>query len=161
MDVDPATWSPPPSLIDPSRVTGLPHHGIGRPCKVGKEEIAGLVTALTLALSEDADGSRLARYALLAEELAVGLNGIGCGRATVAADPARPALPAVCLAVGPSAAELARKLERGKPAIHTNPARHRDGDIVFGVSCLGDGDPARIVEAVRKLATPGPEIVSV
>ena len=37
---------------------GRPSHGIGRPCKVGKEEIVGLITALQLFVSEDAEARR-------------------------------------------------------------------------------------------------------
>ena len=155
MDVDPDTWAPPPALIDRSLLSGLPHHGIGRPCKVGKEEIAGLVTALALALKEDADGSRLARWRRLAGELCDALNAIGCGRATVVADPARDDVPAVHLDVGRDAAGLALALVRGRPAVHSNPARHGEGVLVFGVLCLGDGDPARIADALARVAKAG------
>ena len=50
-------WAPPPQLIDKARLKGLPQHGIGRACKVGKEEIVGLLTALRLFLEEDARGA--------------------------------------------------------------------------------------------------------
>src|SRR5262249_21806708 len=42
------TWNPPPALFDKHRLPGLPHHGIGRVAKVGKEEIVGLMVALEL-----------------------------------------------------------------------------------------------------------------
>lgn len=35
-------------LIEACAMNGSPYHGVGRPCKVGKEEIIGLVTALEL-----------------------------------------------------------------------------------------------------------------
>ena len=53
LDVMPELWDPPASLIDKSQLPGAPQHGIGRPCKVGKEEIAGLVKALRLFVAED------------------------------------------------------------------------------------------------------------
>ena len=34
-------WAPPLHFIDKARLQGLPQHGIGRGCKVGKEEIVG------------------------------------------------------------------------------------------------------------------------
>ncbi|QLG61050.1 aminotransferase class V-fold PLP-dependent enzyme [Halorarum salinum] len=46
-------WDPPRSLIDPDSVPGMPRHGIGRPMKVGKEELVGLIRALELFLEED------------------------------------------------------------------------------------------------------------
>ena len=152
MDVDPRTWSPPAGLIDRALVTGLPHHGIGRGCKVGKEEIAGLVTALGLALCEEADGSRQARWQRLADDLAGGLNALGQGKAEVAPDPARADVPSVHLAVGADAAGIALALARGVPAIHSNPARHKEGVLVFGVMCLADDDPRRIAAGLRSVA---------
>jgi D-glucosaminate-6-phosphate ammonia-lyase len=47
MDVFPQSW-PLRKLIADGRLAGPPHHGIGRGFKVGKEEIAGLITALRL-----------------------------------------------------------------------------------------------------------------
>ena len=35
-------------LIEACAMNGSPYHGVGRPCKVGKEEIVGLVTAIEL-----------------------------------------------------------------------------------------------------------------
>jgi L-seryl-tRNA(Ser) seleniumtransferase len=52
MDVFPETW-PLRSLIAEGVVAGPPHHGIGRGFKVGKEEIAGLLTALELYETRD------------------------------------------------------------------------------------------------------------
>jgi len=40
-------------MIDLCRLNGFPSYGIGRPCKVAKEEIMGLVTAIELYLKED------------------------------------------------------------------------------------------------------------
>ena len=44
---------PAAALIDRDRLAGVPNHGIGRGCKVGKEEIVGLVTALELYVRQD------------------------------------------------------------------------------------------------------------
>ena len=35
-------------LVEACAMNGSPYHGVGRPCKVGKEEIVGLVTAIEL-----------------------------------------------------------------------------------------------------------------
>ena len=40
MDVAPETWTP-PRLVDRANLRGVPHHGIGRGFKAGKEEIVG------------------------------------------------------------------------------------------------------------------------
>ena len=39
-------WLPPPGLFDKSIMKGLPQHGIGRACKVGNEQVVGLLVAL-------------------------------------------------------------------------------------------------------------------
>src|SRR5438445_370684 len=46
MDVAPETWNAPPFLVPGDRLSGIPHHGIGRGFKAGKEEIVGLLVAL-------------------------------------------------------------------------------------------------------------------
>lgn len=46
-------WNPPRSLIDAESLPGMPRHGIGRPMKVGKEELVGLIRALDLFIKED------------------------------------------------------------------------------------------------------------
>jgi len=53
MDAVYETWDPPKTLIDANRLPGVPRHGIGRGFKVGKEELAGLITALELFVEED------------------------------------------------------------------------------------------------------------
>jgi len=60
MDVAPQTWSP-PKLVDRARLRGVPHHGIGRGFKAGKEEIVGLLAALDRFVTADdtADNARL------------------------------------------------------------------------------------------------------
>lgn len=53
MDTTINTWNPPPTLIDPTTLPGVPRHGIGRGYKVSKEALVGLITALQLYHQED------------------------------------------------------------------------------------------------------------
>ena len=46
-------WRPPPALFAGLNLRGLPQHGIGRSCKVGKEQIVALLIALGLFVGED------------------------------------------------------------------------------------------------------------
>src|SRR6202044_1672727 len=57
-------WQPPARLIDKRDFAGVPRHGIGRACKVGKEQIAGLLTALARFSRED-DAARNRRFGLI------------------------------------------------------------------------------------------------
>ncbi len=66
-------WAPPPALIDKRRLKGAPQHGIGRSCKAGKEEIAGLLTALKLFIAEG-DKTRHARWLALLQSVESGLG---------------------------------------------------------------------------------------
>ncbi|MFB6194646.1 MAG: aminotransferase class V-fold PLP-dependent enzyme [Haloplanus sp.] len=54
-DTHEALWDPPDELIRRDEVPGMPNHGIGRPLKVGKEELVGLLRALELFREEDDD----------------------------------------------------------------------------------------------------------
>ncbi|MEZ4571984.1 MAG: aminotransferase class V-fold PLP-dependent enzyme [Thermomicrobiales bacterium] len=53
MDVEPETWTWRSRYLAENVLPGPPHHGLGRPMKVGKEEIAGLMTALDLYVARD------------------------------------------------------------------------------------------------------------
>jgi L-seryl-tRNA(Ser) seleniumtransferase len=46
LDVEQDMWAPPVEFAALAQLRGLPHTGIGRSCKVGKEEIAGVLVAL-------------------------------------------------------------------------------------------------------------------
>lgn len=61
MDVYPATWTWRERYIESGRLPGPPHHGIGRPMKVGREEIAGLIVALRRFLARDHAAERRAQ----------------------------------------------------------------------------------------------------
>ena len=103
LDVFVEHFNPPPAFIDKRALPGLPHHGIGRPCKVGKEEIVGLLTALRLFTSDNgaarSDGTRSPRRsaprsgrclastwrpAATRVGRASPMRRCGCGRATMA-----------------------------------------------------------------------------
>ncbi|MBI4551920.1 MAG: aminotransferase class V-fold PLP-dependent enzyme [Candidatus Latescibacteria bacterium] len=145
-------WHPPPSLIDKNRLPGAPQHGIGRPCKVGKEEIVGLLTALKLFVDEDPEVRRQ-RWLRLMEGLASALQDIRHTEVSVVADRKRD-VPAVQLKLdeallGLSALDLITQLQDGEPSIHANPTRVSEGVVLFGPMCLKDGEPELIGLRVR------------
>ena len=53
MDDHPQLWDPPASLIDKSKLTGMPRHGLGRGMKVAKEEVLAVLAALEEFLNEN------------------------------------------------------------------------------------------------------------
>ena len=58
MDVWPETWMLRGRFLESGRLQGPPLQGIGRPLKVGKEEIAGLVAAVRAYLKQDPEAWR-------------------------------------------------------------------------------------------------------
>ena len=71
MDVSPDTWTP-PRLVDRANLRGVPHHGIGRGFKAGKEEIMGLLMGLDRFVKADdaaANAALEARLQAIAQQL--------------------------------------------------------------------------------------------
>jgi len=62
-------------MIENARFHGSPNYSIGRPMKVGKEELAGILTAVTLALQVDEE-ALLASYEETVQRWIAGLRGI-------------------------------------------------------------------------------------
>jgi D-glucosaminate-6-phosphate ammonia-lyase len=155
LDVLPSLWRPPSGLIDRRLLPGAPQHGIGRPCKVGKEEIVGLLTALRLFVEED-PAARQRRWRMRLEELVAASQGVRHARLEIAADRKRTEIPVVRLQLdeekaGFSALELIARLQDGEPAIHASPAQAGEGVVLFGPLCLKEGEPEIVGRRLREL----------
>jgi L-seryl-tRNA(Ser) seleniumtransferase len=130
-------WDPPPGSIDKSKLAGLPHHGIGRPCKAGKEEIVGLLTALRL-FAED-EGERLAGWERRSAAVLAELGELP-GATVTLADPRASGVPFVELRLAARHEPFAvvRALERGQPSVRVKLERLREGVLVLSPVCLRD-----------------------
>ena len=133
-------WNPPPSLIDKALLPGAPHHGIGRPCKVGKEEIVGLLTALRLFVDEDSVIRRQRWYELM-QNLQATIDHLPHSEARIVDDSKRSEIPVVHLqldeeSLGKKALQVVCELQDGNPSIHVNPSLVDDGIVAFGPLCL-------------------------
>jgi L-seryl-tRNA(Ser) seleniumtransferase len=62
-------------LIEGCRANGNPNHGLGRPMKVGKEELAGLLAAVEWSLEQDEE-ALLAGYEATVQRWLRGLDGL-------------------------------------------------------------------------------------
>ncbi len=149
MDVHPQTWSASP-LIDRAALRGIPHHGIGRGFKVGKEEIAGLLVALELFTQRDeaAFAAQLRqRLVAIADALAAGAGHVL--KMQLAPDASNEStIPMLELLVTGSADSLSRALQHGEPPVHLgegrldaniltlNPLTVRADDDAILVRCL-------------------------
>jgi len=138
LDIFEDAWSPPAEFAPLRQMRGLPHHGIGRSCKVGKEEIAGLCTALKrFAATDEATRRntwlvRLQRIATLAGGEGISIEG--------------GAIPILNLKTAdPDAAmALARALAAGSPAIHCGLGRRDEGVLTFNPVALTDAQAEQI-----------------
>ncbi len=141
-------WEPPPGLIDKARLRGAPQHGIGRSCKAGKEEIAGVLTALRLFIAEG-DGVRHARWLADCETINALLP---AAMITGREDMAK--VPMVEIALGSngiSATDLCLALQRGSPSIAVDPFL-RDRNIVqVNPMCLKPGEAEIAGKAIARL----------
>ena len=139
-------WTPPESLIDKSALPGAPQHGIGRPCKVGKEQIAGLVTAL-LRFVEEEDDVRRQRWVDRVDELVVALKDVPGVEVVVEDGGAIPAVHVKLLTTDGLTAT--RSLNAYQPSVHVNASLVYEDVLVLNPVCLRDGDVSELVAAFK------------
>jgi D-glucosaminate-6-phosphate ammonia-lyase len=143
-------WEPPASLIDKAQLRGVPRHGIGRPCKVGKEQIVGLLTAL-LRFTQDDDAARNTRFAAVTAALTDALRAVPVQVRTIA-DAGHGGMPLVEIAVAaaanrPTASQVAARLRAATPSIHVDGTNADAGILILVPTCLGIGDAPVIAAA--------------
>jgi L-seryl-tRNA(Ser) seleniumtransferase len=147
-------WSPPATLIDKTRLKGIPQHGIGRPCKVGKEQIIGVLTALELFVAEG-DAARHQRWRGMMETLASGLQGIPGTKVTLHGTGSTEEVPTVTLTLERSnrlsALDLVIALQSGSPAIQADPLLCEQGTVTFNPMCLQPGEAEIVGASVKGL----------
>lgn len=116
MDVSPQTWSP-ASLIDHVALNGIPHHGIGRGFKVGKEEIAGLLCALERFVARD-EAAMSARLTQRLKKIRTKLAAEPRIKTELLPASAQAPIPMLELIIQGPAHEWVRHLAHGNPPAH-------------------------------------------
>jgi D-glucosaminate-6-phosphate ammonia-lyase len=154
-DYDYDDWDPPIDLVDKRNLSGVPRHGIGRSCKVGKEQIVGLLTALKLFV-EEGDIGRHDRLLVVAQRLTEELAQLPGLFARIIADPLQSGMPMVEVAVdegraGLTTTELIRRLRRGSPGVEVNPWRPEQGLLLLSPACLAEDDPFTIGKRFKEV----------
>jgi L-seryl-tRNA(Ser) seleniumtransferase len=148
MDVHPQTWSASP-LIDRTALRGIPHHGLGRGFKVGKEEIAGLLVALErFAQRDDAAFAAQLHQRLVA--IADALSAAG-PRLHTRLDPETPgaSVPTLELHVVDGSAEaLSRTLQHGDPPVHLGEGRLDANMLILNPLTVREDDDATLVRCL-------------
>src|SRR5262249_11052181 len=138
-------------LIRAAAANGAPNAAVGRPCKVSKEDIAGLVTALELFLETD---HRVAWERHLAEprQIAAALGGLPGVEAVVHADAVWPT-PIVLVVLddattGLTAQRVQEALRRGEPPIMVRP--YRGGRLLVDTHNLRGAEAEVVARRLRE-----------
>jgi L-seryl-tRNA(Ser) seleniumtransferase len=132
-------------LVRAAAANGSPNSAIGRPCKVSKEAIIGLVTALELFLQEDHE-AEWARHQDEAGRIVQAIAGIPGVRARIEDDRVVWTAPTILLVIDRAATGLTPDavmdgLRRGEPPIMVRVHR---GELLVDPHCLR-GDEASVV----------------
>ena len=132
-------WNPPQALFGGLELRGLPQHGIGRPCKVGKEQIVGLLVALQRFINHD-QVAQNARWRSWLEQLATTIDPLNHVDAAIIED-AHSGIPRLALSINQQATtktalQLIVELQNGDPSINADPSRAHEGVIIFDPVCL-------------------------
>lgn len=145
-------WEPPSKLIDISRYQGVPKQGIGRPLKVGKEELVGLLRALELFIAEDHEANHAAWHAT-ARTIAESLNDLtgfnltlNDGDVSVATEVRVRVDEATA---GLSATELIGALRREDPRVFVDADHLSEARFTINPMCLTDDEADYVVERIR------------
>ena len=149
MDVMVETWTLREQLLGSGRLLGPPLQGIGRPMKVGKEEIAGLLAAVKTYVNRDHAAARQEWLRRL-EFIAAALNDApGVATEVVGRDGASYPTLRVSLdesVHGVSAIDLVNRLFDEDPAVAVSQYGSQEGSITINPLNL-DGDKPQLVAA--------------
>jgi D-glucosaminate-6-phosphate ammonia-lyase len=155
MDVSPQTWSP-AGLIDRQALTGIPHHGIGRGFKVGKEEIAGLVCALERFVARDEGAHARALGARLLDITLALADVTGLSVRLIDATERAP-IPSLELDVGARALAIVGRLQAGDPPVHVGERLADAGILTINPQTLRPEDDTVLVRCILDACRSTPE----
>jgi L-seryl-tRNA(Ser) seleniumtransferase len=153
-------WQPPANLIDRQELAAVPRHGIGRGCKVGKEQIVGLLVALRR-FSQDDDATRNQRWGAVVAALLDALEPLTAVRARRIEDAGHGNLPLVEIRLAPgvqqtSATQLAARLRAASPAVRVDSTNADAGVLILVPTCLRSEDVVSIASAFAHALAAGP-----
>jgi L-seryl-tRNA(Ser) seleniumtransferase len=146
MDVAPGTWSP-PELIDRQAMKGIPHHGLGRGFKAGKEEIAGLLVALERFAAADDEAANAALEKRL-QRIAKDIGDKVPLKLLSARDTGK--VPQLHVTVGDKALQVSARLQANDPPVHLSERFASQGVLIVDPQALRPEDDAAVAAAVRK-----------
>jgi D-glucosaminate-6-phosphate ammonia-lyase len=158
MDVREETWTR-RALVETGAITGIPHQGFGRAMKVGREEIAGLITALQAFAdgSDDADARGWSGLLDLIEHRLAELSEIEVRRSGTprSAKPV-PVLRIDLIDAQPGAAySVVNALLAGDPAIAIGESYAGENALVVNPICLTEAEAEIVAARLRAVLSRG------
>jgi D-glucosaminate-6-phosphate ammonia-lyase len=159
MDVHPEAWTYRSRYLETELLPGPPHQGMGRSFKVGKEEIAGLVTALMRYVQRDHAADR-AHWNEVVQVVLDGITDLPHVRGVYDC-PATHPIPQAHLtldeaALGFTAFDAIRQLLEGTPMIGLNEGRAREGVLVVNPIALRAEDVTPLIARLRIVLSRAP-----
>lgn len=153
-------WRPPSQLIDKKDFAGVPRNGIGRSCKVGKEQIIGLLAALNQFVEVD-DDVHNRRLAAIVNALVVALTdlpGLGVRLADDGGHGGTPLVEVVIRAGAgePNASQIASRLASASPAVQVDRTNADHNILMLSPTCLDAADAVEIRAAFAAALATGP-----
>lgn len=147
MDVRLETWAG-----EPFGVTDPPYQGIGRPMKIGKEQVVGLHAALDRYVERDHDADLRVwreRVVRIRDGVAKALPDLGMVIEEGIGDPANH-VPQLRLDLGTRelAAAVSSRLMRRSVAIHANESALWAGSLIVVPTCIRDEEELTLVVAL-------------
>jgi L-seryl-tRNA(Ser) seleniumtransferase len=151
LDMPEADFIAPAEFAPLAQMRGLPHHGIGRSCKIGKEEIIGLIVALRRFVAEKPEQ----RSALWQARLEAVLTAAGHPASLrLIPDGAKPGLHVLewRLPDAATARAMDARLRAHRPAIHLDAGRIGQGLLAINPIAFDDNDAALLGAAIRSVS---------
>jgi L-seryl-tRNA(Ser) seleniumtransferase len=149
LDLFADTWNPPEEFARLRQLRGLPQHGIGRSCKVGKEEVVGLLVALERFAAMD-DSDRQAEWRGILQAIVDAAEGTSLQ--LVLLDRPMPLLEVHT----PDATALAAQLAAHDPPIHCSVGRRDANVLVISPAALTADEAVIVGGALRGATSPVP-----
>ena len=140
-------------LIQAAAANANPNQFLGRPLKVAKEEIVGLLTALEMFVEEDEEGE-MKRYSGMAQMAVDGLVEVPGLAVTVEHDDYDYLIPSAVIRFGrewrgPSRDDVALGLKNGEPRIYPHELGNPD-ELAIDPLNLTDGELETVVRRLRE-----------
>ncbi len=151
LDIYDDMWNPPKSLIDKRKLKGTPQHGIGRSCKAGKEEIAGMLTALRRFIAEG-DAARHRHWLSVLQPI-VNTKLANC-EVFIEGEHDSSAVPQLVLTLAgrnSSAMKVVSALVKGAPPVHVDPSRRDRNQLVINPMCMTLSDAESVAHRLARL----------